>query len=97
MVIKSNVWDKFLNLVITIICHFNILQSFHSCKNDTFQMKNCDIFLIFGNIDCVCTSHSTKKKEFGRKKSKKITQLILNLFHFKLNSKHITTIIHSFA
>ena len=27
--------------------------NFHSCKNDTFQMENCDIFLIFApNIDC---------------------------------------------
>ena len=26
---------------------------FHGCKNDKFQMKNCDIFLIFAqNIDC---------------------------------------------
>ena len=26
---------------------------FHSLKNDNFQMKNCDIFLIFAqNIDC---------------------------------------------
>ena len=26
---------------------------FHGCKNDNFQMKNCDIFLIFTqNIDC---------------------------------------------
>ena len=26
---------------------------FHDCKNDNFQMKNCDIFLIFAqNIDC---------------------------------------------
>ena len=25
---------------------------FHGCKNDKFQMKNCDIFLIFAqNID----------------------------------------------
>ena len=25
---------------------------FHGCKNDNFQMKKCDIFLIFGqNID----------------------------------------------
>ena len=25
----------------------------HGCKNDNFQMKNCDIFLIFAqNIDC---------------------------------------------
>ena len=43
------------------------------------------------------TSHSTKMKEFGRNESKKITQLILILFHLKLNSKHITTIIHSFG
>ena len=26
---------------------------FHSCKNGNFQMKNCDIFLIFAqNIEC---------------------------------------------
>ena len=26
---------------------------FHGCKTDNFQMKNCDIFLIFAqNIDC---------------------------------------------
>ena len=26
---------------------------FHCCKNDNFQMRNCDIFLIFAqNIDC---------------------------------------------
>ena len=26
---------------------------FYGCKNVNFQMKNCDIFLIFGqNIDC---------------------------------------------
>ena len=26
---------------------------FHSCKNDNFQIKNCDIFLVFAkNIDC---------------------------------------------
>ena len=25
---------------------------FHGCKNDNFQMKNCDVFLIFAlNID----------------------------------------------
>ena len=26
---------------------------FHGCKNDNFQMENCDIFLIFAkNMDC---------------------------------------------
>ena len=26
---------------------------FHGCQNDNFQLKNCDIFLIFAqNIDC---------------------------------------------
>ena len=26
---------------------------FHGCKNNNFQMKNCDVFLIFAqNIDC---------------------------------------------
>ena len=29
---------------------------FHGCKNDNFQMKNCDSFLIFAqNRDCVHT------------------------------------------
>ena len=29
---------------------------FHSCKNDNFQMKNCDVFLFFAQkIDCVYT------------------------------------------
>ena len=29
---------------------------FHSCKNDNFQMKNCNIFLLFAqNIDCEYT------------------------------------------
>ena len=31
----------------------NILHFFTAEKNDNFQMKNCDIFLIFAqNIDC---------------------------------------------
>ena len=47
------------------------------------------------NCTCLYMSHSTKMKEFGRNKSKKITQLILILFHLKLDSKHLTTIIHS--
>ena len=48
------------------------------------------------SFSLVYMSHSTKMKEFGRKKSKKITKLILILFHLKLNPKHLTTIIHSF-
>ena len=29
---------------------------FHGCKNDNFQMKNCNIFHIFAqNIDCEYT------------------------------------------
>ena len=29
------------------------LAIFHGCKNNNFQMKNCDSFLIFAqNIDC---------------------------------------------
>ena len=29
---------------------------FHGCKKDNFQIKNCDIFLIFAqNIDCEYT------------------------------------------
>ena len=36
-----------------------------------------------------------KNEGIWEEKSKKITQLILILFHLKLNSKHLTTIIHS--
>ena len=32
---------------------------FHGYKNDNFQLKNCDIFLIFAqNIDCGYTLES---------------------------------------
>ena len=32
---------------------------FHGCKNNNFQMKNCDTFLIFAkNIDCGYTLES---------------------------------------
>ena len=31
----------------------NKQQIFHGCIKDNFQMKNCDVFLIFAqNIDC---------------------------------------------
>ena len=37
------------------------LAIFHGCKNDNFQMKNCDIFLIFvQNIDCGYTLEPQK-------------------------------------
>ena len=37
-------------ITITHLC--NILRFFTAVKNDNFQMKNCDIFLIFAqNID----------------------------------------------
>ena len=40
-------------LYITQTCQCNILQYFTGCKNDNFQMKMFDIFLIFAqNIDC---------------------------------------------
>ena len=33
--------------------HAIYVAIFHGCKNGHFQMKNCDIFLIFAqNIDC---------------------------------------------
>ena len=35
---------------------------FHGLKNDNFQMKNCDIFLIFAqNIDCGYTLESPQR------------------------------------
>ena len=34
-------------------CPCNIQQLFTALKKDNFQMKNCDVFLIFAqNIDC---------------------------------------------
>ena len=37
---------------ITKTCPCNILQFFTAVKKDNFQMKNCDVFLIFAqNID----------------------------------------------
>ena len=38
---------------ITKTCPCYILQFFTAVKKDNFQMKNCDVFLIFAqNIDC---------------------------------------------
>ena len=42
----------------SLVCHYankpmQYTAIFHSCKNDNFQMKNCDDFHIFcSNIDC---------------------------------------------
>ena len=34
-------------------CNIQCTASFHGCIKDNFQMKKCDIFLIFAqNIDC---------------------------------------------
>ena len=38
---------------ITKTCLCNVLQFFMAVKKINFQMKNCDVFLIFAqNIDC---------------------------------------------
>ena len=43
--------EKKTTIAITRLC--NILRFFTAEKKDNFQMKNCDIFLIFTqNIDC---------------------------------------------
>ena len=40
-------------LNITQTCPYNIQQYFTAVKKDNFQMKNCDVFLIFAqNFDC---------------------------------------------
>ena len=42
--------NMLINFCVVLHAYFNITQTysdFHSCKNDNFQMKNCDIFLIF--------------------------------------------------
>ena len=41
--------------------HMQYTASFHCCKNDNFQIKNCDIFPCFAqNIDRVCTLEPPK-------------------------------------
>ena len=44
----------------------------------------------------VCNESFYKNEGIWEEKKQKITQLILILFHLKLNSKHLKTIIHSF-
>ena len=44
----------------------------------------------------VCTSHSTKMKEFGGGIAKNNTTCFFIIFYFNLNSEHLKTIIHSF-
>ena len=42
-----------IETLITKTCPCDKQQIFHGCKKDNFQMKNCDVFLIFAqNIDC---------------------------------------------
>ena len=46
--------DTSLLLIVCFITQTPMLYTaiFHGCKNDNFQTKNCDIFLIFAlNID----------------------------------------------
>ena len=49
---------NFLNLLVVSYYYENMpmqyITIFHSCKNDKFQMKNCDVSSIFfaQNIDC---------------------------------------------
>ena len=52
--------SNYPEVVVELLHYENIpmqyLVYFHGCKIDNFQMKNCDIFLIFAkNIDCGCT------------------------------------------
>ena len=51
---KMCCFSRFLiRFVISQTCPCNITAIFHACKNDNFQMKTFDIFLIFAqNIDC---------------------------------------------
>ena len=69
----------------------------HSTKMKEFgRKKSKKNNTAYFNAFSFKTQH-TNMKEFGRKKSKKkITQLILIHFHLKLNSNHLSTIIHSF-
>ena len=55
IILHLNAIIKYADLV--HICHYENMPIqniviFHGCKNDNFQMKNCDIFLIFAvNMD----------------------------------------------
>ena len=51
MLSANNICKSFLT--ITQTCPCNIQQFLKTVKNENFQMKNSDIFLIFAqNIDC---------------------------------------------
>ena len=48
----------------------------HGCKNDNFQMKNCDIFLIFAqNIDCGYTLDPPQTSSHNLNLQEKETQV----------------------
>ena len=75
----------------------NILQFFHGCKNDNFQMKNGDVFLIFAqNIDCGYTlepphlgGYNEYPQSMFESKNKKKTEYSCKpqLFYVKMGCK----------
>ena len=67
---------------------------FHGCKDINFQMKNCDIFLIFAqNIDCGYTLEppqtSTHNLCFGAKIRKNVNPCKPQFYYMKVGCKGV--------
>ena len=63
---------------------------FHGCKNDNFQMKNCDIFLIFAqNINCEADLTRTQNLYFGAKVKKNVYPCKPQFYYIKVGCKGV--------
>ena len=58
LILKPSRTDNLSHVPSSGLTHYDntpmqYIAIFHGCKNDNFQVKDCDIFLIFSqNIDC---------------------------------------------
>ena len=73
---------------------------FHSCKKDNFQMKNCDVFLIFAqNFDCGYTLEPARRhSSVGRdvaweSRGTAIDPCVRHIFSLKFGHENISTAI----
>ena len=64
---------------------------FHDCKNDNFQMKNCDIFLVFAqNNDCGYTLEPPRTNNLCfRAKKKNVYPCKPQFYYIKVGCKGV--------
>ena len=63
---------------------------FHGCKIDNFQMKSCDIFLIFAqNIDCEAVLTSTHNLCLEQKYEKNVCPCKPQFYYIKVGCKGV--------